>query len=143
MAGWSSLSSTTTRLDKRPGLARADQSSPWQISLLWLQTHPGVADCGMPSLGIRHVLCKLIYRIVESSKPEPGGGMFRHRECAARIGWWFDNLFIARRRAVRESMLLSRLRRDCSDTRSASSQCSNERGPLAPLHGAPLNAALT
>lgn len=70
-----------------------------------------------------------------------GGGMFRHRERAARIGWWFDNLFIARRWAVRESMLLSRLRRDCSDTRSASSQCSNERGPLAPLHGAPLNAA--
>ena len=72
-----------------------------------------------------------------------GGGIFRHRERAARIGWWFDNLFIARRWAVRERMLLSRLRRDCSDTRSASSQCSNEQGPLAPLHGAPLNAALT
>lgn len=71
------------------------------------------------------------------------GGMFRHRERVPRIGWWFDNLFIARRWAVRERMLLSRLRRDCSDTRSASSQCSNERGPLAPLHGAQLNAALT
>lgn len=71
------------------------------------------------------------------------GGMFRHRERTARIGWWFDNSFIARRWSVRERMLLSRLRRDCSDTRSASSQCSNEQGPLAPLHGAPLNAALT
>ena len=30
-------------------------------------------NCGMPSIGIRHVLCKLMYRIVESSKPEPGG----------------------------------------------------------------------
>ena len=76
-----------------------------------------------------------------------GGGRpslgIRHRERVPRIGWWFDNLFIARRWAIRERMLLSRLRRDCSDTRSASSQCSNERGPLAPLHGAPLNAALT
>lgn len=33
----------------------------------------------------------LMYRIVKSSKPELEG-MFRHRERAARIGWWFDNL---------------------------------------------------
>ena len=33
-----------------------------------------VADCGRPSLGIRHVLCMLMYRIVKPSKPELGGG---------------------------------------------------------------------
>ena len=35
-----------------------------------------VADCGRPSLGIRHVLCLLMYRIVKPSKPELGGGCF-------------------------------------------------------------------